>query len=102
MALAVAALSAAGCFEVFRGPNEADAPPGYVVYTVRPGDTAYTVAERAYGHGWMAGWIDKANGDYAKSSNYFKPGTKVLIPPDFGGHPVDPRSLASPFGRREG
>lgn len=94
----LAAAGAAGCVEMFRGPNEANAPAGYLVYEVQPGDTPYTVAERAYGRPWLAGWIDKANGDYAKASNYFKPGTNVLVPPDLNGRPVDPRRLAVPYG----
>jgi len=60
-----------------------------VVYETRAGDTPYTLAERFYGRAWMGYQIAEANRWSLTREGFFPPGTKILIPPDLNGRPVD-------------
>jgi hypothetical protein len=63
--------------------------PLCVEYTTGPADTPYTLAEWFYGRTWLAYQIAEVNKDKLTKQGFFKPGVKILIPPDLDGLPVD-------------
>lgn len=64
-------------------------PPNTVVYKTQPGDSPYTLAKKFYGHGYMEYKIREANKKVPLTKGFYKPGTKILVPPDDRGRPVD-------------
>jgi len=94
--LSLMALVGAGCVNL-RPVNEKNAPPGCMVYTTLPGDNPYMLAEKAYGHGWLAGAINEVNGRSPSDGRVFKTGTKIYIPPDMDGRPVDPVKMRARY-----
>ena len=75
-----------------------NAPPGAIVYTCRPGDNPWALAQRAYGEGWMAVWINRANDRQEDDMAPFEAGEKIYLPPSPKGQPVNPARMATPYG----
>ncbi|HUU92621.1 MAG TPA: hypothetical protein VM238_15590 [Phycisphaerae bacterium] len=60
-----------------------------VTYKTQPGDNPYTLAKQFYGKGYMEYKIRAANKDLLTAAGFFPPGTRILVPPDDRGRPVD-------------
>lgn len=64
-----------------------------ITYTTVIGDTPYSLAEKFYGKGWQSYKISEPNKQFLDAKGFFKPGSKILIPPLDNGRPVDAARL---------
>jgi 5'-nucleotidase len=62
-------------------PAEPAVPAGAQTYTVKAGDTLYTLAKRFYGDGKLWTRIADANKDKIKDVSHIPIGTVLTIPP---------------------
>jgi nucleoid-associated protein YgaU len=69
--------------------QNASGKPGLVEYTTGPADSPYALAGRFYGRTWLAYQIAEINKAQLTQEGFFKPGVKIVIPPDLDGRPVD-------------
>jgi len=60
-----------------------------VTYMTQPGDNPYKLARQFYGKGYLEYKIREANKQLLTDQGFFPPGTKILVPPDDRGRPVD-------------
>jgi nucleoid-associated protein YgaU len=71
----------------------ANVPYGFAVYRTDRVCTPYDLAERFYGHGYMAYKIVEANQLLLRSDKTFPAGVDLVIPPDNKGRTVPERLL---------
>jgi phage tail protein X len=71
----------------------ANLPAGYSVYRTEAVTTPYQMAERFYGHGYLAYKIVNANKSVLAANGTFPKGVDIVLPPDNEGRSVPERLL---------
>lgn len=80
--------------QCFRQPDaSANLPTGYAVYRTERVVTPYELADRFYGHGYLAQKIINANRMQLSADGTFPQGVDLVLPPDDKGQSVPMRLL---------